>query len=291
MGKAQSPRMGLLQLLHGERCVQLASVFDPLSARIAAELEFEGCIFAGSVASLAVLAAPDLALLTLTELADQVRRISRAGAPPLLVDADHGYGNALGAVRTVDELYAAGAAAITLEDTLLPRSFGGPKMELVSIDEAMGKLEAAVEARANADFAIVARTSAYGTDGIVAACERVARFARSGADAIFVPGVRTLAEVAALRDAAGGLPQIVYATDELTAGAKLAALGVRLLIEGHAPIVVAAEAMWDALSEQRAGRPLPAPRHPGLMQRLSRSDAYDASTEQFLLPRNTADGK
>jgi carboxyvinyl-carboxyphosphonate phosphorylmutase len=291
MDEALSPRTGLLQALQGQRCVRLASVFDPLSARIAAELEFEGCIFAGSVASLAVLAAPDLALLTLTELADQVRQIRRVGAPPLLVDADHGYGNALGAVRTVDELYAAGAAAITLEDTLLPRSFGGPEMELVGIDEAIGKLEAAVEARANADLAVVARTSAYRTDGIAAACERVARFARTGADAIFVPGVRTLEEVAAVRDAAGGLPQIVYATGEVTAQADLAGLGVRMLIEGHAPIVAAAEAVWDALSAQRDGRPLPAARHPGLMQRLSRGDAYEARTARYLHPRSTADGR
>src|SRR3954470_17724652 len=106
------------EILKGGRCYHPASVYDPLSARIAQELGFECGMFAGSTASLTVLGAPDLILLTLTEFADQARRIGRAARGlPLLVDADHGYGNALNAMRTVEELEAAGVAAMTLEDT------------------------------------------------------------------------------------------------------------------------------------------------------------------------------
>ena len=104
-------------ILEGKACIHPASVFDPVSARIAADLGFELGMFAGSVASLVVLGAPDLTLITLTEFAEQAHRICRAGELPLLVDADHGYGNALNVMRTVQELETAGIAALTIEDT------------------------------------------------------------------------------------------------------------------------------------------------------------------------------
>src|SRR5829696_6814445 len=97
-------------ILDGDRCVYPASVFDPLSARIAEDIGFELGMFAGSVASLAVLGAPDLIVVTLTEFAEQALRINRAGSLPLLVDADHGYGNALNVKRTVEELETAGVS-------------------------------------------------------------------------------------------------------------------------------------------------------------------------------------
>ena len=108
-------------ILAGDRCVYAASVFDPISARIAEDLGFEAGMLAGSVVSGRVLGAPDLVVLTLTELAQQVRRVCRAGELALMVDADHGYGNALNVMRTVEELENAGAAGLTIEDTLLLR--------------------------------------------------------------------------------------------------------------------------------------------------------------------------
>ena len=111
-------------LLAEGRCFYPASVFDPISARIAEDLGFEVEMFAGSIASFTVLGAPDILMLTLTEFASQVLRICRAGNLPLLVDADHGYGNALNVKRTVEELEIAGVCALTIEDTLLPASFG-----------------------------------------------------------------------------------------------------------------------------------------------------------------------
>ena len=107
-------------VLAGNRCVHPGSVFDPISARIAEDLGFEVGMFAGSTASLTVLGAPDLIVLTLSEFAGQAYRIGRAGNLPLMVDADHGYGNALNAKRTVEELETAGVAGLSLEDTDLP---------------------------------------------------------------------------------------------------------------------------------------------------------------------------
>src|SRR5438132_8578670 len=140
-------REALRSILSGSRCVRPGSVYDAISIRIAEDLGFQLGMFGGSVASLAVLADPDIALITLTELAEQMRRMSRASPLPVLVDADHGYGNALNVRRTVQELETAGAAGLTIEDTLLPQAFGEAKTQLISIDEGVGKVKAAVEAR------------------------------------------------------------------------------------------------------------------------------------------------
>ena len=135
-------------VLEGGVCVHPASVHDPISARIAEAIGFEIGMFAGSIASYTVLGAPDIVLLTLTEFAEQARRICRAGNLPLLVDADHGYGNALNVMRTVEELENAGVAALSIEDTDLPRGYGpADKAKLLSLEEGVGKMKAALAAR------------------------------------------------------------------------------------------------------------------------------------------------
>ncbi len=135
------------QVLEGNVCVHPASVFDAMSARMAVSLGFEVGMFAGSIASGTVLGAPDLVVLTLTEFADQIRRIARGSDLPIMVDADHGYGNALNVMRTVEELETSGVAARTSEDTVLPTPFGRQGEGLVSIEEMLGKLRGAVAAR------------------------------------------------------------------------------------------------------------------------------------------------
>jgi len=106
-------------------------------------------------------------LLTLTELAEQARRIARAGRLCVLVDADHGYGNALNVMRTVEELASAGASGISIEDTLLPRAFGAHSgAQLLTLEEGLGKMKAAVRARGDSGMAIFARTSAHSIAGI-----------------------------------------------------------------------------------------------------------------------------
>src|SRR5499433_1338770 len=154
-------------ILRGERCYHPASVYDPLSARIAQDVGFEVGMFAGSTASLTVLGAPDLILITLSEFAGQAYRINRAFDLPLLVDADHGYGNALNVMRTVEELETAGVSALTIEDTLLPARFGQRQgEELISIQEFVGKLRAAVAARQDPSLVIIGRTAALRSEGI-----------------------------------------------------------------------------------------------------------------------------
>src|SRR6478609_2965840 len=134
-------------VLAGEHCVHPGSVFETISARIAEEMGFEVGMFAGSIASFTVLGAPDLIVLTLSEFAEQAYRINRAGKLPLLVDADHGYGNALNVMRTVEELETAGIGGMSIEDTELPTPFGTTKPRLTTIAEGVGKMKAALAGR------------------------------------------------------------------------------------------------------------------------------------------------
>src|SRR6476469_786073 len=156
----RSRREKLRSILSGGTCVHPGSVYDAISIRIAEDLGFPLGMFGGSVASLAVLGDPDITLITLTELAEQMRRMSRAAALPVLVDADHGYGDALNVRRTVQELDAAGAGGLTIEDTLLPQTFGEAKTQLIPLEEGVGKMKAAVDGRSDPTLVILARTAA-----------------------------------------------------------------------------------------------------------------------------------
>src|SRR5437773_9530017 len=158
----QKRRDALRLILTGSRCIRPGSVYDAISIRIAEDLGFEVGMFGGSVASLAVLADPDANLITLTELAEQMRRMSRAAALPVLVEADHGYGNALNVRRTVEELESAGAAGLTIEDTLLPQAYGAEEPQLISVEEGVGKMKAALDGRTDPALVIMGRTGTRG---------------------------------------------------------------------------------------------------------------------------------
>src|SRR6266849_2337160 len=145
-------RDALRLILTGSVCIRPGSVYDAISIRIAEDLGFEVGMFGGSVASLAVLGDPDIALITLTELAEQMRRMSRAAGLPVLVEADHGYGNALNVRRTVQELEATGVAALFLTGiksraeleaisaaTTLPIVLGGAPEEMTALDYLSGQ--------------------------------------------------------------------------------------------------------------------------------------------------------
>lgn len=274
-------------VLAGKACVHPGSVFDPLSARIAEELGFEVGMFAGSTASLTVLGAPDLIVLTLSEFADQARRICRAVKTlPLLVDADHGYGNALNAMRTVEELETAGVAAVTLEDTALPRPYGDGKVTLISLEEGLGKVRAALAARDDPSFCIIARTGAVSVTGIADAVERTRAYTESGADALFFTGIRTRAELDAVA-AVATIPIILGGIEgtELNDRDYLAARGVRIALQGHQPIIAAAQAVYATLKALREGTPpseLPGLPRGGLMGRATREADYKRWTRDFL---------
>lgn len=272
-------------VLAGDVCIHPASVFDPISARIAEDLGFEVGMFAGSIASFAVLGAPDLIVLTLTEFAQQAYRINRAGKLPLMVDADHGYGNALNVMRTVQELETAGVAALTIEDTDLPRRFGTAKPSLISLEEGVGKMRAALAAREDSELCIIGRTSAPALTGIEDALARVRAYAAAGVDGIFIAGGLTRPQLDTLADAVhvplllGGVPA------ELLDKPYLASRHVRIALQGHQPFAAAVQAVHATLKALRDGTPptqLEGVAPPALMKQATRAAEYDAMVSQYL---------
>ncbi len=274
-------------ILAGDRCVHPASVFDPISARIAEDLGFEVGMFAGSIASGTVLGAPDLVVLTLTEFAEQIHRMCRAGSLSLMVDADHGYGNALSVMRTVEELESAGVAALTIEDTVLPRAFGAAGQEqLLSLEEGVGKMKAALAARQDPGLAIAGRTGALRGFGIPETIRRVKAYEAAGVDAIFLAGARTREEIQAVH-AELKVPLLLGgAGGELDDRQFLGANGVRVALQGHLPFQAAVKAVYDTLKALRDGVP-PADLGPQLasaelMAQVTRHADYSRWAEDFL---------
>ena len=241
------------QVLAGTTCVHPASVFDAMSARMAESLGFEVGMFSGSIGAGVVLGAPDLTVLTLTEFADQIRRITRGSDLPLMVDADHGYGNALNVMRTVEELEASGVAALTIEDSALPAAFGGRGPDLVSTDEMLGKLRAAVSARQDPALVILGRTAALRHGGIAEAEKRVKAYQDAGIDGIFLAGATTREQVEVIHRVTT-LPLLLGgAPPALADRTFLAAHGVRIALQGHLPFYAAAKAVYDTLKHLRDG--------------------------------------
>ena len=279
-------RERLRAILTGDEYVRPASVYDPLSARAAEALGFEMMMMAGSTASLAVLGAPDIVLLTLTEFAEQTRRVTRAASLPLMVDADHGYGNALNVMRCVEELETAGVAALSIEDTALPRPFGSTRETVLTVAEGAAKMRAALAARTDPALVILGRTSAAGFEGIESAIERAKAYEAAGVDGLFFAGVLSRADLEALRTASL-LPFVLGgSTSEREDPAYLASQGVRIGGWNHRPIQEAARAAYETLRAQRervAGdRTPPALAPEAMTDEFTRKRRYDEWTAQYL---------
>lgn len=194
-------RNRMRELLKTEQCMTCASVFDPLSSRMADKIGFKVGILGGSVTSLMTLGVPDISLLTLSELADQAKRVCSASDLPIIVDGDNGYGNSINVMRAVEEMEHAGAAAITFEDTILPRPYNEPALSLISIDEANAKLTAAVKARKDPDFAIFARTHALNSQSFDEVLRRVRAYSATGIDGICIFELHDKEKLALLAEA------------------------------------------------------------------------------------------
>ena len=219
-----STRQQLHDLVTARRGVIVPGAFNALSARVVADLGFEAVYLSGAGVTNMGLGLPDLAFIGLAELAEHTARLRDAVDLPLIVDADTGFGNALNVHHTVRRLERAGADAIQIEDQVSPKRCGHfDGKAVVALDEAVGRIKAAVDARHDPQLMIVARTDAAATLGFEAALARAQAFAEAGADLLFVEAVTTDAEIHAL-------PQ------------RLAApLLINLVVGGRTPIVPADE--------------------------------------------------
>jgi carboxyvinyl-carboxyphosphonate phosphorylmutase len=284
--KTREARRKLRDVIAGEKCEQMASVFDPISARIAESLGYSAALVGGSIISHAVLGAPDLIILTLTELAEQVHRCARVSSVALVIDGDHGYGNALNVMRTVEELDYAGAGAVMIEDTLLPRPFGpSDPPKLISLDESIGKMKAAVKARGDSDLLVFGRTGAATIASVDEAIARFRAFEETGVDALFLPGIKSREELDRIAGAVH-LPLIAGGVAEPAADAAyLASRGIRLWSSGHQVFAVAVNALYQAMKAVRDGTypsKLPGIAPSTLFDSLVDSADYAQRTQQFM---------
>lgn len=275
-------RARLGAILAGDACIRPVSVFDPISARIAESIGFEAGMYAGSVSSLVVLGAPDIILLTLTEFAAQARRICRASQIPLICDADHGYGNALNVMRTIEELEAAGVAGLTVEDTDLPRPFGAAKARPISLKEGVGKVKAALAARSDPVLKVFARTGALAMTGLDDMLERLRAYQDTGCDGVFLTGAKSKPEIEAIAKTAR-VPILLGAIGkDIDDTAFLGDHGVRIALMGHQPFMAAVEAIRQTMQAQRDGKSLPALASGATMAAVTREADYAAWTAEYL---------
>jgi len=248
---ATQKRLDLRKRLANDELLQFPGAFNPLSARLIEKHGFDGVYISGAVLS-AELGLPDIGLTTLTELRTRTEQISRMTSLPTLVDADTGFGEALNVARTVQELEAAGATAIHIEDQANPKRCGHlDGKSVVSDSAALQRIVAAANARLDESMLIMARTDMRATDGLDAAIDRMRMLEAAGADLIFPEALTNLDEYRSVKRALR-VPILANMTEfgktELFKRSELEAIGVSIVIHPVSLLRVAMGAADRALS-------------------------------------------
>ncbi|HEY6275897.1 MAG TPA: oxaloacetate decarboxylase [Streptosporangiaceae bacterium] len=251
----------LRALLGSGQTIVAPGAFDPLAARLVEEAGFPAVYMTGFGTSAALLGRPDVGLLTMTEMAGNAGRIADCVDIPVIADADTGYGNPLNVIRTVGAYEAAGVAGIHIEDQVAPKKCGHMDGKLViPAEEMAAKVRAAVEARSQPDFVIIARTDARAVEGLDQALARARIYRDAGADVLFIEALVSEAEV---EQAALAFPDVPLLFNWAEGGktppvslARLTELGYRIVIFPIGTLLAATAAMRAVLAEiARAGTP------------------------------------
>jgi len=250
-----STRRQLKTLVEARRGVLVPGAFNALSARVIADLGFEAIYVTGAGVTNMWFGMPDQGFMGLAEIAEHTARIRDAVELPLIVDADTGFGNALNVRHAVRTLERAGADCIQLEDQVAPKRCGHfAGKEVIALDEAVGKIKAAVDARHDPDLLIMARTDAAATQGFEAAVARAQAFAEAGADILFVEAVTSAQEIRAL-PARLAKPQlmnmVIGGRTPIVGAAELASLGYGIVLYANAALQGAVAGMQKALTVLR----------------------------------------
>ena len=253
-----STRKQLKQLVETRRGVLVPGAFNALSAKVVEDLGFEAIYVTGAGVTNMWFGMPDQGFMGLHEIAEHTARIRDAVQLPLIVDADTGFGNALNVVHTVRTLERAGADCIQLEDQVAPKRCGHfSGKEVISTEEAVSKIKAAVDARRDSDFLIMARTDAAATHGFEAAVERAQKFAEAGADILFVEAVTKPEEVRQLPQRLAK-PQImnmvIGGKTPIFNAEQLGELGYGIVLYANAALQGAVMGMQKALTQLRDAR-------------------------------------
>ena len=253
-----NPRKMLKEYLRRDKLLIAPGCFDGLSARLVEQAGFEAVYLSGGAVARSM-GIPDIGLVTMSETIERAAQVVSAVRLPIIADADTGYGNAVNLVRTVREFERAGVAAIHIEDQITPKRCGHlDGKEVILVEEMEKKLEAALGARSDPDFAIIARTDARGVHGLEDAIERARAFARLGVDAIFVEAPQSEEELAEIPRRLPGIPLLVNVfkggkTPMLPAD-RLKRMGYRIAIYPSETQRAAIHAMRTVLSTlHRAG--------------------------------------
>jgi len=253
-----STRKTLKTLVNARRGAIVPGAFNALSARVIEDLGFEAIYVTGAGVTNMNLGLPDQGFMGLAEIAEATSRIRDAVGLPLLVDMDTGFGNALNTYHAVRILERAGADCIQLEDQVAPKRCGHfSGKEVISTEEAVSKIKAAVDARTDPDFLIMARTDAAATHGFEAAVERAQRFAEAGADILFVEAVTTADEIRALPRRLGPpqlMNMVIGGKTPIFGAEELGQLGYGIVLYANAALQGALAGMQRALTVLRDTR-------------------------------------
>ena len=250
-----STRKKLKEIAESRRGAIVPGAFNALSAKVVADLGFEAIYVTGAGVTNMWFGMPDQGFMGLAEIADHTARIRDAVEVPLIVDADTGFGNALNVYHTVRTLERAGADCIQFEDQIAPKRCGHfAGKDVISTEEAVTKIKAAVDARRDPDLLIMARTDAAAVHGFEAAVERAAKFAEAGADILFVEAVTTAEEIRALPRRLS-TPQlmnmVIGGKTPIFNASELADLGYGIVLYANAALQGAVAGMQKALTVLR----------------------------------------
>ena len=284
-----STRKTLRSLAEARRGVLVPGAFNALSARVIEDLGFEAIYVTGAGVTNMWFGLPDQGFMGLHEIADHTARIRDAVGLPLIVDADTGFGNALNVRHTVRVLERAGADCIQFEDQVAPKRCGHfSGKDVISTEEAVNKIKAAVDARTDADLLIMARTDAAATLGFEAAIERAQKFSEAGADILFVEAVTTAEEIRSLPKRLNKpqlMNMVIGGKTPICGAEELAGLGYGIVLYANAALQGAVAGMQKALTVLRETRRVD--EDPALVvpfaerQRLVRKPELDALEKRY----------
>ena len=249
----ERPTTRLRKLLAGAGPVMAPGVADALNARLVAREGFDAIYMTGAGTTAVRLGMPDIGLLTMSEMVDNAARIADASGLPLIADADNGYGGPLNVRRTIRAYERAGAAAVHIEDQVLPKRCGhlAGKQLIPAVDMA-AKIKAAADARQDADFVLIARTDALAVEGFEAAIDRAQLYREAGADVLFVESPTTMEQLAAIPKRLPA-PQVYNMASSgktpFLHKDEIAGLGFKLIIYPNWMILAAIRAATHVLKE------------------------------------------
>ncbi|MGO3741791.1 isocitrate lyase/PEP mutase family protein [Kerstersia sp.] len=255
MSQSSSPRQKLRALAAARRGIIVPGAFNALSARVIADLGFEAIYVTGAGVTNMSFGLPDQGFMGLSDIAEHTARIRDAVDVPLLVDADTGFGNALNTYHAVRTLERAGADCIQLEDQVSPKRCGHfSGKEVIAADEMVSKIKAAVDARRDPDFLVMARTDARSTHSFEETIERAGRYAEAGADILFVEALETQEEVRrlpALVDKPQLMNLVIGGKTPIFNATELGGLGFAFVLYANAALQGAVAGMQKALTVLR----------------------------------------